>query len=90
MNFRSNMGVFVCSHVYKNTRPILLVVHEDGEWQCLCGEGDHASEGHVVGIGHLVERDNSLNELADLPDGWEAEREAQTEPWLRTKCNPDA
>ena len=29
--------VYVCSHVFENVRPILLVVREGGDWQCLCG-----------------------------------------------------
>ncbi|MBU2714106.1 hypothetical protein [Zooshikella harenae] len=83
MSFKSNLGVFVCPHVFQKTRPILLVIHEDGEWQCLCGYGDHTSEGH------LVERDPSLNQLSDLPDGWEAERESPENTWLRTKYRYD-
>jgi hypothetical protein len=85
MQFKSNMGVFVCPHVFKDTRPILLVVHEDGDWQCLCGKNDHNDEGHLVGIGHLIERDSSLGALSDLPDNWEAERMSLRDIWLRTK-----
>ncbi|WP_152565180.1 MULTISPECIES: hypothetical protein [Methylobacter] len=81
MKFNSDLGVFVCPHVFKATRPILLVVHEDGDWQCLCGGNDHSDDGHLVGIGHLVERDPSLDELVDLPDGWEAERHSPEQPW---------
>jgi len=89
MQFKENLGVFVCPHVFKDTRPILLVVHEEGDWQCLCGQDDHDENGHLVGIGHLVERDPTLDELYDLPEGWEAERSSLRENWFRTKCEYD-
>jgi len=87
MKFESNMGVFVCPHIFKNSRPILLVVHEDGDWQCLCGQDDHNVDAHLVGIGHLIERDSTLDKLSDLLDGWEAERVSLKGEWLRKKCD---
>ncbi|WP_210404802.1 hypothetical protein [Hahella sp. CCB-MM4] len=89
MKFKPNLGVFVCPHVFKDTRPVLLVVHEDGEWQCLCGQGDHLDDGHLVGMGHLVNRDPSIDDLYDLPEGWEAERESLSHNWLRCKSEFD-
>lgn len=89
MKFKSDLGVFVCPHVFKNTRPVLLVVHEDGDWQCLCGQDDHGDDGHLVGMGHLVERDLSIDELFDLPNDWEAERTSLDDNWFRTKCDFD-
>lgn len=85
MKFKPDMGVFVCPHIFKDIRPILFVVHEDSDWQFLCGKSDHDDSGHLVGIGHLVERDPSLDTLNDLPDGWEAERASLEEVWVRTK-----
>jgi len=89
VGFKKNLGVFICSHVYMNTRPILFVVHDEGDWQCLCGESDHDNDGHVVGMGHLIDRDPSLSELCDLPDGWEAERKSPQENWRIKKCEQD-
>lgn len=37
----------------------------------------------VVGLGEMIKRDQSLRELADLPEGWIAEREDVTSPWKR-------
>jgi hypothetical protein len=85
MNFKSNLGVFVCQHIFDDTRPILLVVHEEGDWQCLCGLDDHSDDIHMVGIGHLVNRDQALDELYDLPNGWEAERDSKTSTWNRKR-----
>ena len=79
---------YVCIHVFRNERPVLLVNRADGDWCLLCG-GMHknsASELRVVGIGHLLQRDPSLLALIDLPPEWEAERESPSGPWLRTPC----
>lgn len=75
---------YVCSHVFRRERPVLLVAHEDDDWQFLCG-GDHEDDEvpHVVGLNHLLDEDASLSGVMDLPEAWEAERAAQSEPWQR-------
>lgn len=84
------VAAYVCSHVFENTRPILLVSRAGGDWQCLCG-GEHDSDEvpHVVGLNHLMERDPTLAELQDLPDEWEAERANVGDTWVRTRVEPD-
>ena len=83
-----NLAVLVCSHIFAITKPILLVSHhEDGDWQFLCGgDLDENEKPKVVGIGHLLERDPSLNEISDLPIDYEAERNAIGEKWITTRC----
>jgi hypothetical protein len=71
-----NLQSIVCSHVFLRERPVLLVVHDQGDWQFMCGGTDHGDDGHVVSVGHLVDEDASLHECADLPIGFEAERSA--------------
>ncbi len=80
------LACFVCSHVFRAERPILLVCLTDGEWQCLCG-GNHPDdeEPHVVGLNHLIERDSSLTEVLDLEEGWEAERNGPNDVWTKRK-----
>jgi len=54
----------------------------------MCGGADHGDNDiRVVGVGHLVERDPTLNECADLPNGFEAERSTVGAPWLRIRSN---
>jgi hypothetical protein len=88
MAFRiGNLRVFMCGHVFRCERPVLLVVREEGDWVFACGNSDHAqdaSEWRVVGIGHLTERDGSLHLVSDLPDGWQAERMRPDAPWGRS------
>ena len=82
----NNLGVFVCPHVFQNTRPVLYVCREDGDWQFLCGDTDHGSDGHLVGVGHLTERDPTLHELSDLKPNCGAEREGIGAPWVYKRC----
>jgi hypothetical protein len=72
-------------HVLNGTLPILLVTHDadDGTWQFLCGTTDDPDEGRVVGLDCIVGLDPTVADLADLPLGWRAWRDAPGEPWTR-------
>jgi hypothetical protein len=74
---------FICSHIFDNTRPVLLVMNTDGDWQFLCGGIHEGETPRVVGINHLLDRDPSLRSVLDLPNNWEAERESLWSPWQR-------
>lgn len=76
---------YVCIHVFEHERPVLLVSREDGDWCLLCGDFHEQSpdEYRVVGIGHFIERDASLQDVLDLHPNWEAERESVNSPWHR-------
>ncbi|MFN0191428.1 MAG: hypothetical protein ACKVP5_05550 [Aestuariivirga sp.] len=84
------IAAYVCSHVFENSKPVLLVSRAGGDWQCLCG-GDHAADEvpNVVGLNHLLDRDPSLRELEDLPVDWEAERATTEHKWIKTPLKPD-
>lgn len=81
---------YVCSHVFNASKPILFVSRPDGDWCFLCGAAhpNGASAFRVVGIGHLIEIDPSLEKLADLPPDWDAERKAVGKRWVRTPYYP--
>jgi hypothetical protein len=66
--------------------PVLRVTHDadDGGWQFLCGTTNDTADGRVVGLGRMCDRDGSLLEVADLPEGWHAWRERVGAPWRRT------
>jgi hypothetical protein len=82
-----NQASYTCIHVLEQKLPILRVAHDedDGAWQFLCG-GLHpdTSEGRVVCLGCMVGRDKSLRELADLPQGWGANRDTVHDAWERS------
>jgi hypothetical protein len=83
----ANLRAYVCVHVCEDTRPVLLVSREAGDWCFLCGDVHPQDAGsyRVVGINHLFARDVSLRELTDLPPDWEAERHAVGAAWIRTQ-----
>lgn len=85
MNF--HLKSYVCIHVFENARPILLVSRPDGDWCFLCGD-DHensAKSYRVVGMGHVLNKDPTLESLLDLQPDWEAERENVKSGWGRKK-----
>jgi hypothetical protein len=86
MSSDRELAAFVCSHIFDNTRPVLLVARENRDWMFLCGAEHPADEEyHVVGIDHLFTRDPTLTELTDLENDWEAERTSTGGAWRRSK-----
>jgi len=82
-----NVAVITLRQIIADGEPILHVSRdiEDGGWQFL-GWGDPREEdARVVGLGTMVRLDPSIQELADLPPGWHAWREAANRPWQRGK-----
>jgi hypothetical protein len=83
-------AAFVCSHVFDATRPVLLISHQGGDWQFLCGESHDADEvPRVVGLNHLIERDATLRDVLDLPSDWDAERTTVSASWTRMPTPSD-
>lgn len=83
--------VFLSDTVHKGTETVTYVSHdaEDGAWQFL-GHSMSDGGGPVTScFHHPIDRDPSITELADLPLGWYAERDAVGEPWTRKKHTTD-
>ena len=77
--FRSDYGVYVCSHVFSKDRLVKTVIRDpDGYWQFLCGETDD-NECHLVAVGHLVDADSTLEEMADLEPNTGADKNSQNQ-----------
>ena len=82
------LPVYVCSHVFERTRPVLLAAHSDGDWQFLCGGGHDAEEvPRVIGISHVLDSDPSIRAVLDLPPEWQAERASADEAWQISPLN---
>lgn len=61
---------------------------DDGGWQFhdgAAGDPDEA-DALVVSLRSMVLRDGTLNELADLPEGWHAWRDGPAAPWQRARA----
>jgi hypothetical protein len=80
-----NVAVFTLKRLVQGGSPILRVTHdeEDGGWQFLDGGEVSMDEALLVCLRNMIHLDPSLFELADLPIGWVAERDAPGKPWRR-------
>ena len=87
--FESPNGLVITTRkVMEQGWPILLVTHDAEEprgWQFVNGHGDtdDNTNGIPVHVEHVIERDPSVVELADLPSGWQAWRDSEESPWVR-------
>ena len=81
-----NRAAFTTRPVVEDDLPILLVSHDaDGDWQFLCGTTNRTEDAKLVSLGCMFERDHSLAEVADLPEGWTASRREKGAAWSREK-----
>jgi hypothetical protein len=82
-----NLAVITTCSVVKEHKPILSVFHdsEDGGWQFHHEKEPIKENAMVVSLNEIVEIDETINELSDLPIGWVAWRESFGKPWHRKK-----
>ncbi|MBU0941386.1 MAG: DUF4262 domain-containing protein [Bacteroidetes bacterium] len=85
MNFKfrehKNLGVFTTKQFLEENKPIIRVTHdEDGDWQFLT-ENAELKDAKIVHLGHLIEKDKTLNELFRLDYGESAERNFIGDNW---------
>jgi hypothetical protein len=64
---------------------ITTVVHyaEDHSWAFACGSTANPEDARLVSMRQVIERDPTLLEVADLPPGWRATRDALGGAWMR-------
>jgi hypothetical protein len=76
--------VYTTRFVVDKDFPILVVSHDpDGEWEFLCGTTDKPKDAREILLGEVVELDERLLEVADLPVGWRAVRGDPGAPWMQ-------
>ena len=88
----TNTIAITLSDVAKGASPILLVTHDadDGTWQFHDGrDNPNPDDGVVVCLEDMYHLDASMGELADLPLGWRAWRDAPDQPWQREVMEPE-
>lgn len=84
-----DFSVFVTGLVQDEGLPVLWVVHDkDGDW--LFGNGDDfdPKTASVIHLSHIVADHPDVNEVADLPRGWHAMRNAVGAAWQREEYLP--
>jgi hypothetical protein len=80
-----NLATITTRGVIDGAEWIASVSHDedDGGWQFLGPRGARMDEAIVVALRRVWERDESIGELSDLPEGWTAWRDGPDEPWQR-------
>ncbi|MGH2920557.1 MAG: hypothetical protein ACRDKU_00600 [Gaiellaceae bacterium] len=77
-------SVYTTRFVLDEGLPILVVSHDpDGEWEFLCGTTDKPKDAREIMLGEVLELDERVGEVADLPVGWRAFRSSAEAPWMQ-------
>jgi hypothetical protein len=78
-------AVLTTRDILEGKTPVLHVTHDsdDGGWQFMPGTSVSPEDARVVGLGRMVRSDDSLRDLADLPEGWRGWRDRPGTPWRR-------
>lgn len=95
-----NVAVLSDRSIFKGGDWIAYVVHEDddddhysdlgGSWQFHSSDTRDWDEREImlVGLQEVVQQDESILALVDLPKGWHAWRSSKSSPWQRAKSLP--
>ena len=76
--------VYTTRFVLDKDYPILVVSHDpDGEWEFLCGTTDKPKDAREILLGEVLDLDERVREVADLPVGWRAWRSDPGGPWMQ-------
>jgi hypothetical protein len=80
-----NCAVVTLRSIVFAGEPILLVCHDrdDHGWQFLDGRPVDSANAALVSLKTIVNVDPTVVEVADLPPGWEAQRDTRSSPWKR-------
>lgn len=80
-----NCSTLTTRQVLDGEEPILLVTHDldDHGWQFIGSSDASILDGRVVSLEEIAHLDPTVIEMADLPPGWQATREALDSPWTR-------
>ena len=80
-----NQAGITLDRIMIGNNPILYVTHDadDGGWQFLDGGDVSEEDAMVVSLRQITDHDATIKQLADLPRGWYAVRDAVGQPWSR-------
>lgn len=86
-----NCATVFSKSVLNRSRPILLVSHDEDDhgWQFLDGVSEELEDVSLAGLGHVLEIDPAIAQLADLAPGFQATRAGPEELWIIERALPD-
>lgn len=80
-----NLGVFTSRFITELNKKITYVLHdEDGDWQFLSDDEVTDDDMRLVHLKHMVDKDESLNDLFNLEYGEAAQRTTDSHKWTRS------
>jgi hypothetical protein len=78
------LDAIVCEHIANKQRPVKLVFHNiDYSWEFMCGHADHTdfNKAQIIPLDDLLNQNQSLQVLKDLPINCTAEINSETGEW---------
>ena len=83
----TNVATLTTRGVIDGTDWIAVASHDedDGAWQFVGSRGPRMDEAMLVALREVFDRDASIADVADLPLGWRAWRDAPDAPWQRAQ-----
>jgi Domain of unknown function (DUF4262) len=83
-------GVYTTKRIVNGEEPILYVFHDadDGAWQFHGPSASTPNDVSLVHFHHIIDKDPTIKELADLKRGWRARREKPSDAWVREQIAP--
>jgi RNAse (barnase) inhibitor barstar len=87
-----NCATMTTTHVMRDGEPITRAYHDESDhgWQFYSEQVTRTKDAMIVLLKEIVNLDPSVQEIADLPPGWMAQRESRAAPWHRTLQYADA
>ncbi|MFZ6713290.1 hypothetical protein [Undibacterium sp. TC9W] len=79
-----NCATIVSKSILERGAPILIVCHDadDHGWQFLDGLSEDVDDLALIGLGHILDIDTGMAELAGLEPGYQASRQTTTSAWV--------
>lgn len=79
-----NTAVFTTKYILEKNSPVLYVFHydNDGAWSFSGDEDCQDEDYRVISLEEMVNIDNSILELADMPYGYCAKRADKNSSWM--------
>ncbi len=73
-----------CNHILENNAAVLFVSRDDDDemcWQFLCGGEHEAEDARIISLQQIIDIDNSLLQLLNIPVGSSASRNNINAEW---------
>lgn len=82
---KRNVAAVTTRQVMGKQRPVLSVVHysDDHSWAFTCGTTSDPEDLMLVSMGEIIDLDETLCSIANLPPGWCADRSSVDEEWQK-------